>query len=430
MTNAERFDVVVVGGGPAGMAAAITSAEHGARVALIDEGSAPGGQIWREKLGAPATGAARRWKERLGASRVARFTSTSVVDAHRTSGGVVVTAEHGGMPLFFEANALIIATGARERFLPFPGWTLRNVVGVGGAQALLKSGLAVQGKRVVVAGSGPLLLPVAAALAVAGARLALVAEQAPLSKLVRYSLSLWKSPSMLVQAARYRAAFAGTSYATGTWVTRADGRDTVESVTLTNGRGTRTIECDLLCAAFGLVPNTELARLLGCAVRDGAVVVDADQMTTVPNIYCAGEPTGVGGVDLALVEGQIAGAVAVGRNAPASLLSRRARLREYAAGLERSFALREDVRTLATPDTIACRCEDVRFRDLERGWTSRQAKLYTRAGMGACQGRICGAALECVMGWPPDSVRPPIQPARFSTLLADVDASPSTSGVS
>lgn len=429
MTN-ERYDVIVVGGGPAGMAAAITATENGARVALIDEGSAPGGQIWRDKLGTPSTGASRRWKERLASSRVTRFMSTSVVDAHRIDGGVIVTAERAGRALFLEAHALILATGARERFLPFPGWTLPNVVGVGGVQALVKSGLGVRGKRVVLAGSGPLLLPVAASLASAGAKLAIVAEQTDFAKLARYSLSLWKSPAMLVEAARLRAAFAGTSYATSTWVTRAEGNGRVESVTITNGRTTRTIACDLLCAAFGLVPNTELARLLGCIVRDGAVVVDRDQMTSVPNVYCAGEPTGIGGVDLALVEGQIAGAVAVGRNAPASLLARRVRLRAYAAGLDRSFALREDVRALATPDTIACRCEDVRFSDLDRGWTARQAKLYTRAGMGACQGRICGSALECVMGWPPDSVRPPIQPARLSTLLADVDASASPSGVS
>lgn len=287
MMNVEKYDVIVVGGGPAGMAAAITAAERGARVVLIDEGSAAGGQIWRDKLGAPSAGAARRWKDRLASSKVTRLMSTSVVDAHRVGDGVVVTAERAGTALFVQGRALIIATGARERFLPFPGWTLPNVVGVGGAQALLKSGLAVRGKRVVVAGSGPLLLPVAASLASAGAKLAIVAEQTDLGKLARYSLSLWRTPGMLVQAARLRAAFVGTSYATATWVTRAEGDGRVQFVTITNGRATRTIPCDLLCAAFGLVPNTELARLLGCEVRAGAVAVDAAQATSVPNVYCA-----------------------------------------------------------------------------------------------------------------------------------------------
>jgi NADPH-dependent 2,4-dienoyl-CoA reductase/sulfur reductase-like enzyme len=184
----------------------------------------------------------------------------------------------------------------------------------------------------------------------------------------------------------------------------------------------------LLCVAFGLVGNTELARLLGCQTRDGTVIVDDEQATSIQGVFCAGEPTGIGGVDLSLVEGTIAGAVAVGRGVSPALRRRRERMRSYAARLEAAFALRPEVSALATPDTIVCRCEDVRMADLERSWSSRQAKLYTRAGMGACQGRICGAALECLMGWRPDSVRPPIQPARLSTMLDAGRASQSPLG--
>jgi NADPH-dependent 2,4-dienoyl-CoA reductase/sulfur reductase-like enzyme len=193
----------------------------------------------------------------------------------------------------------------------------------------------------------------------------------------------------------------------------------VREVTITDGQRSETIACDLLCAAFGLIPNTRLARLIGCEVEKGTVRVDASQETSVPNVYCAGEPTGVGGVDLALVEGEIAGLAAVGLSAPHRLASTRATLQREMRLLDATFALRSEVTSLAEPGTIVCRGEDVRLGDLDRRWTSRQAKLYTRAGMGPCQGRVCGAALECIMGWTPDSVRPPVQPARLDAFLSD-----------
>jgi D-hydroxyproline dehydrogenase subunit alpha len=146
-------------------------------------------------------------------------------------------------------------------------------------------------------------------------------------------------------------------------------------------------------------------------------VVDDRQATTIAGVYCAGEPTGIGGVERSLVEGEIAGLSAMGESASRQARSRRAALHRYAQGLGRAFELRDELRTLAGGDTVVCRCEDVRMRDLDPAWTSRQAKLYTRAGMGACQGRICGAALDFVMRWTPDSVRPPIEPARVATLL-------------
>ena len=177
----------------------------------------------------------------------------------------------------------------------------------------------------------------------------------------------------------------------------------------------------MLCAGFGLVPNTALASLLGCEQRDGTVVVDERQATTIAGVYCAGEPTGIGGVDLALVEGEIAGLAATGSALDAPLSGRQASLQHEARALDRAFALRPELKSLASDDTILCRCEDVPWGDIDPAWSTRQAKLYTRVGMGACQGRICGGALECLAGWPADAKRPPIQPARLSTLAADVD---------
>jgi NADPH-dependent 2,4-dienoyl-CoA reductase/sulfur reductase-like enzyme len=425
-------DVVVIGGGPAGIAAASAAAEVGARVVMIDEGSGPGGQIWRPGVRTSLSRSARRWIARVGASGAEMLRSTSVVDVQRVAEHFIIVAECRGVSREISARSLVVATGARERFLPFPGWTLPNVVGVGGAQALAKSGTSFRGKRVVITGSGPLLLPVAANLSRSGAKLLIVAEQASTASVARFAAGLWRRPLTLVQAATLRAGFLRTPFVTGTWVTSARGDTTVREVTLTDGESTRTLECDVLCAAFGLVPNTELARLLGCTVDDGDVSIDDRQATTIPDVYCCGEPTGIGGVDLALVEGEIAGLSAAGRRAPATLVSRRARHRRDARHLGRAFALRPELFKLAEADTIVCRCEDVRWGALERSWSTRQAKLYTRVGMGPCQGRVCGAALECLMGWPPDSVRVPAQPAHCRTLIgqSSTDHLPSEQGVS
>jgi D-hydroxyproline dehydrogenase subunit alpha len=409
--------VVVIGGGPAGIAAASAAAESGARVTMMDEGPAPGGQIWRPAVHPHPPLAAQRWIARLDATHADVLQSTSVVDIERRHDRFVVVAESRGDGREVVADAIVLATGARERFLPFPGWTLPNVVGVGGAQALAKNGASFRDKRVVIAGSGPLLLPVAAYLARGGAKVLAVAEQAPLANVARFAASLWRRPRTLAQAIGLRSAFARTRFSTGTWVAGARGDSTVKEVTLTDGRSTRTLACDVLCAAFGLVPNTELARLLACDVVGGAVRTDDAQMTTIADVYCCGEPTGIGGVDLALVEGEIAGFGAAGVVPSEHLAARRAVHRREAASLERAFALRPELLALADAETIVCRCEDVRWGAIDRRWSARQAKLYTRLGMGACQGRVCGAALECLLGWPADSVRVPTQPARSRTLI-------------
>jgi NADPH-dependent 2,4-dienoyl-CoA reductase/sulfur reductase-like enzyme len=413
------WDVLVIGAGPAGIAAAVCARESGARVILIDEGPAPGGQIWRPGVRPGQRGLAGRWLHRLETSGVTVMRSTAAVDLWPAqSRGVVVLAEVRGGGFQIAAHTVVLATGARERFLPFPGWTLPNVFGVGAAQALLKGGLSVRGRRVIVAGTGPLVLAVAASLARAGATLELVAEQAPPGRVARFALGLWRTPSLLAQAAVYRAAFAPIAYSMGTRVLAAMGDSQVKSVTVTDGKVTREIACDFLCAAFGLVPNTELARLAGCSLLGENVHVDSSQATTVPNIYCAGEPTGVGGVELAIVEGEIAGRAAAGLTVDARTTAHAMRLRQQAARLRRAFSLPAEVNRMATPDTVLCRCEDVRLKDLNPNWTPRQAKLYTRVGMGTCQGRICGPALQSVMGWPEgyDTVRAPTQPARVSTL--------------
>jgi NADPH-dependent 2,4-dienoyl-CoA reductase/sulfur reductase-like enzyme len=301
-------------------------------------------------------------------------------------------------------------------------------MGIGGAQALLKSGASFSGKRVVIAGSGPLMLPVAASLSGSGARLVLVAEQATRSAVARFASGLWRAPSLLLQAARYRARFLQASYSTGTWVTAAHGTDRLESVTVTNGRKTWRETADMLCTGYGLVPNVELARLLGCETREGAIVVDAQQRTTVANVLAVGEATGIGGAPLSLIEGEIAGlAVSPQSQVPDVLLRKRAGLEIAARRMLDAFALREELRSLPSSQTIVCRCEDVSYGSVKNAACARQAKLYTRTGMGPCQGRTCMPGLEFLLAWHPDTVRPPIEPALVSVLSSEVadDATPS-----
>lgn len=407
-------DIIVIGAGPAGIAAAASAAESGRRVIVLDESPRAGGQIWRHRARGSLPTNARRWLQRFDRSGAQLLSGTTVVDI--VTGAV--TAERNGETIHARADAIILCVGARELFLPFPGWTLPGVVGVGGGQALLKAGTAVRGKRAVIAGTGPLLLPVAAAFANAGASVRLVADQAPAGRLVSFGLGLWRSPAKILDAALYRSAFVRTKYALGTWVTRANGDDAVREVVVTDGRKTRTLECDLLCVGYNLVPSVELPRLAGCGLDEhGCVIVDELQQTTQPGIYCAGETTGLGGVDSALVEGQIAGHSAAGVTARAArLFSARDSHRGFARRLKQTFELREELRSLPDADTIVCRCEDVRFSQLAACSSQREAKLHTRAGMGPCQGRICGAALRHQFGWNPDTVRNPVAPAAVNTL--------------
>lgn len=408
-------DVAVVGAGPAGIAAAVAAAECGRRVVVLDDSMRPGGQIWRHSARGSVPSTGRRWLQRLDRSGARVVSGATVVDA---TPGFRLTVQVRGRPMAVDAGALVLATGARERFLPFPGWTLPNVVGVGGAQALLKSGASFAGRRVVIAGSGPLLLPVAAALASAGARVDLVAEQAPRSRVLAFALGLWRSPARIGQAARYRMGFRSAPYRLGCWISRASGDATVREATLTDGVRSWTVPCDVLCVGFGLVPNVELAQLLECSVEDGRVVVGREQQTSREGVYCAGEPTGIGGMEAAVVEGEIAGLAAAGRSTGAARhFARRDRARAFARRLDAAFMLRPELRSLADHGTVVCRCEDVPLGSLVSFQGSRHAKLHTRAGMGPCQGRVCGPAMQFVFGWQPDSVRVPVGSATVDTLM-------------
>jgi len=396
------------------MAAASAAAESGCSVALLDDNATSGGQIWRAADSASASHAVTysELSRRLMHSGV-EVHSRSCVVAQPAPGTLRVESDRRCFDI--EYKRLILATGARERFLPFPGWTLPGVMGAGGLQAMVKSGLAIAGKRVVISGTGPLLLAVASVLVKRGARIEGIFEQAPMSRAIRFAFALCSRPGKLFEGLNYRAATIGVPYQFSSWVTQTHGDDHLHAVTVASGRTKREIPCDYLGCGYHLVPNLEIPQLLGCRIERGHVSVDVTQSTSVENVYCIGELAGIGGLEKALIEGQIAGLAAAGKPA-VHLYARRDRAVRFARRLDAFCALRSEFRDLADGQTFICRCEDVPRSALAGMDSWREAKLHTRCGMGPCQGRICGAAAEVLFGWENDSVRPPITPARVGTL--------------
>ena len=411
-----RFDVLVVGGGPAGIAAAVRAAEFYVEVGLVDDNPAFGGQIWRGSFDERDSPDAAKWHDLLLGPKITKLLGMRIFDQPEAG---VLLAEGQEEIRELRYDKLIIATGARERFLPFPGWTLPNVMGAGGLQAMVKSGLPIQGKRVIVSGTGPLLLAVAAYLRTRGAEVLLVCEQASWSRLARFAATLVSFPGKIAQSWQLKRDLAGIPFAANSWVVAARGSRQLESVTVSRAGKQQEIACDYLACGFHLVPNIELPLLLGCAVGDGFVQVDDFQQTSVPGVFGAGEPTGIGGVESALVEGEIAGLAAVGETATArTMFAQRTKAHRFARALESAFVLRRELQNLSKAETLVCRCEDVAYGRLQQHSSWRAAKLHTRCGMGPCQGRVCGPATKFLFDWNPDSVRPPIFPARVESLVA------------
>jgi NADPH-dependent 2,4-dienoyl-CoA reductase/sulfur reductase-like enzyme len=409
--RAYSFDILIVGSGKAAIAAAKSAfyaAEGKKRIGVVDDSLGWGGQIWHRGT--------NRAESCGDLSAITLLAQTRVVGQ---LGPGQLLGESPAGPVVLAYQRLILAPGAREFFLPFPGWTLPHVMGAGGLQLLVKSGWPIQGKRVIVAGSGPLLLAAAAHLTKEGAVVPWVIEQAPWPKVRRFARSLVWQPKKLLQAFGMRWKLRGTKFKHGHWVAAAHGDDRLREITLTDGTRSWTEPCDYLACGYGLVPNVELAIHLGCELHAGLIRVNERQETSIPGIYAAGEVTGIGGIDKAEVEGRIAGIAAADRRDlnPQPHLRARAKAQRFADALAQAFELRQELKTLARPDTVICRCEDVLLSELEPYHSWRPAKLQTRLGMGPCQGRICGAALGFLRGWQTESVRPPVFPARVETLI-------------
>lgn len=414
----EYADLLIIGAGPAGMSAALAAASSGARIVLLDDNPLPGGQIWRDGPQAHLPKQARQLRERLAASgNIHRHPGTRVIACPGPRQLLVENADRGWL---IDYDKLILCTGARELLLPFPGWTLPGVTGAGGLQALIKGGLPVQSERLVIAGSGPLLLASAATARHNGAQVLRIAEQATSAAVAGFAVQLPRWPGKLVQS----LTLFDRQYRTGTHVVAALGEEKLEGVRLRQQGKIIELACDRLACGFGLIPNTQLGQALGCELAGTALAVDAWQATTLADHYAAGECTGFGGSERALVEGAIAGHAAVGNSAAAEQLwPRRAHWQGFARALNGAFRLDPQLKALAHADTLVCRCEDVPYAAIAGHTDWRSAKLASRCGMGACQGRVCGGALQYLFDWQPSAPRPPFSPARIETLLC-VDETP------
>lgn len=421
--NRHSADILIVGGGAAGMSAALAASENDdLAIAIVDDNTKLGGQIWRAEPDRAKSPRAARLIDAVKHGRINVINSAQVFAADKRT----LAAETLDGRIDISYKKLVIATGARERLLPFPGWTLPNVFGAGGLQALVKGGLRIGGKRIAVAGTGPLLLAVADYLRTEGGIIVAIGEQTPAAKLRKLAVELRRNPSKLVQAAAVRAKLFAVPYLTDCFVTSvAAGRElpfppraaSTLTVSLMQRHKTWSIDCDYLACGFHLVPNVELASLVGCRIDNGFVAVDEFQLTSCENVYCAGEPTGIGGLEASLVEGRIAGyAAADKRDQARKFFRERDRARCFGQMLDTTFELRNELKHLADDRTIVCRCEDVEYGRVRQFASGREAKLQTRCGMGACQGRVCGAATEFLFGWERDRVRPPIFPVRMENL--------------
>jgi D-hydroxyproline dehydrogenase subunit alpha len=434
--------VVIVGAGPAGLAATSAALRAGAQVTLVDAADQAGGQYHR--MPPDVYEAARPFRDRL--ERCAWWPDSAVWSLEPREDGpprvhVVRGPADGGERRrhVLDPDALVLAPGAHDRVLPFPGWDLPGVVTAGAAQALAKGERLAVGGRVLVGGAGPFLLPVAASLLETGAQVMEVLEANPASTVLRgWASRPWpaagrgdKLPELCgyaVTLARHRV-----PYRTGRAVVEARGDGHVEEAVTARLRadwsvvpGTeRTVAVDAVCVSHGFSPQLELPIAAGCALRGGFVAVDDDQATTSPGVYAAGEVTGIAGAPAARAEGAVAGWVAAG-GAPSGLHTvrrRRDRGRAFAARLAAAHPIGAAWPGWLRPGTVVCRCEETTYEALCRAaddpayGSARALKLATRAGLGPCQARVCGPTVAELTKRNPHH-RPIAWPIRLGELAA------------
>ncbi|MFJ5304182.1 FAD-dependent oxidoreductase [Streptomyces sp. NPDC088350] len=419
-----EVDVAVVGGGPAGLHAALVLARGGLSVVLLDESDTLGGQYYKRRA-EQLTAAFGDFRPR--GTQLIRQVRESGVDCR--TGTLVWGAEDAGRTLFtsdvrtgalgrISTRATLVATGAYERSLPFPGWTLPGVVTPGFALHLATMDRVPVGQRVVLAGTGPFLLPVACALLEVGARIeALVELNHPYRPGISSIAGALRQPARLAEAARYLLTLArhGVRVEQGARVLAAHGDTQVTAVDIGQENGSvRQLRTDALCVGFGFRPSTELPRLLICDTEPDPTgteqlpVVDTDGATSVDGLYVAGDCAGIAGVHAAGVRGELAAHAILRRLAPERAPVRVAGLRRRARALDRFAELADRLYPLPTTADISdatqvCRCEGVTAGEIREsaatGWNDvHGTKAATRAGMGPCQGRECGHIVAALAG--------------------------------
>jgi NADPH-dependent 2,4-dienoyl-CoA reductase/sulfur reductase-like enzyme len=421
----DSYDVVVIGAGPAGLAAATTAAEAGLSTLLLDENIGPGGQVWRAIASTPVTE-----RDRLGADY---WAGAELVQAVRTSGAEIIQratvwsldrhlevgVSIGGASSLVKARRVILATGALERPFPIPGWTLPGVMTAGAAQTMLKSSGIVPDGRTVIAGQGPLLWLLAAQILRLGGRIDRILDTTErwnyLAALPR-AFAFVTSPYFAKGLAMMREVRAKVPVVTGVSELAATGDGRLATVTYAVGGRRETIPAELLLLHQGVVPNVNLAMAAGIEHRWDDLqlcwspLLDRDGSTSVEGIAIAGDGAGIGGAGAAIVRGRIAARSAVEALAPAAA-AKLAPMTTFRASLVQAERGRAFLDTLFRParqfripsgDTIVCRCEEVTAKDIldavAIGATGpNQLKAYRRTGMGPCQGRLCGLTVTELM---------------------------------
>lgn len=374
--------VVVVGAGPAGMAAARTAADAGAEVVLVDSEPEAGGQFLRGR---------------------ARFEHAGVTHLKNTEAWLVEDRTlHLRGPAQLRFDALVIATGAYDRPLPFPGWDGPGVITAGAAQALAKQGVTLGG-RVIVAGTGPFLLPVATALQELGATLVGVYEANSPLAWTREAKAVLANRHKIAELAGYRKVLPRLETRTAV-IAKHGSRVTVAKLDRQwRPVSHRTEQADLVCIGYGFLPRTDLVP--HAERTDDFLDVDERQQTSIPGIYAAGEVTGIGGADLAEAEGIVAGAAAAQQEPPPKAVEAVRRGRLFAQALARAHAVQPGWKTWLHAGTTVCRCEKVSLDELTGATSMRELKLTSRVAMGRCQGRICARNAADLTGIPFDGQR-------------------------
>jgi NADPH-dependent 2,4-dienoyl-CoA reductase/sulfur reductase-like enzyme len=431
-------DLAIIGAGPAGLAAAIEARAAGLAVVLADENAAPGGQVFRG-VEAAAPDPAVAPDMRPGLRLVAAFRASGAAYRpattlwHLDPAEGVLNLSAAGQAETITARRILLATGAQERPVPIPGWTLPGVMGAGAAQILLKSAGIVPSGRVVLAGQGPLVWLLAVQLARAGAPpLVLETRQTGIATaLARGGSGLWAGRGLLAKglALMAEARRRGIRVVTGVRGLRAEGTDQIERVAWEGG----SAACDTLLLHEGVIPATQISRAIGvehawnAAQQCWRPVVDAFGATALDRIAIAGDGAGIAGWEAAEASGRLAGLDAARRLGALDDATFAARIAAPLASRAAATALRPFLDALYAPPagllvpadaTIACRCEEVTagaIRAAARlGATGpNQLKAYLRCGMGPCQGRLCAptvAALIADVRQLPLAAVPPLRP--------------------
>lgn len=460
-----QFDIIVLGGGPAGMRAAIASRRYGLRVAVVDEGQRPGGQVYRAPFHPVRPSDLRASKDLARGERLRAELGASgatLLLRHRAwfvAPGMRIACFGPEGPVELAARALILATGTTERVLPVPGVTLPGVIGLAAATILLKAHAVVPPGPTVVAGVGPLLYAVAAGLLKAGGRVAAVVDLLRPAEWSAALPGLISRPDLLSRGAAWMAALvrAGVPVHRGATITAIHGADGVEAVEIARvaadwspAPARTTIAAGSVAMGHGLTPATEFARLLCVphhfsAARGGWVPQLGPDRKAGNGIYIAGDCAGISGAAAAEWAGALAGlsaardlgAIPAERYAAASHEARMrlARAERFGWTISRMMALRPGLVAAVTPGSIVCRCEDITRARIDqlaaRGARHvNQLKSSTRCGMGPCQGRSCGEAAAEIMAaetglsreqvgiW---TARAPLRPMPLASALGEYE---------